>query len=1051
MVEIASLELLDPVQLKLVDHSSGPLLALGAPGTGKTACLIHASVRLTRRMGTDGVLGVTTGRMAARSWQASAARLLGGAAPPVTTAHGLAWRVLDRHPGPHGAPRLLTAPEQESRIRQMLHGSLGARSVDWPREWLPALTTRGFALQLRRAAARVRGMGWHPDEIVAEANRVGDQGWRAVGQFVGEYLRVLDWEGCLDYTEALNKAVAIVESSGPGAVMAGAAGAGGPGLNAVLVDDLHDSDPLQLRLFAGAVAEGGLLIATADPDQSVFGFRGADMSVLSRFAELAGAVPPLVLPVTYRCPAEVRRSAEALMGGRWYPGIPPCPRLRVPATVVGDGRVDVAEFDDENCQAAHVAALLRQERRDGAAWSDMVVLVRSPAREIPVLVRHLTRAGIPVNVPANDVPLSQQPAVDALLSAAQLIADSESAVLGSEAARQILVSPVGGVLETDLSRLGRWLAHRQSAEPGATVCWGEVLRDPQALADVPGDLREVARQVAAVGQTLTRALSMVADRRPASDLLWHLWFGQAQRSQLGGSWPDRLERQAERAGTLGAVANRDLDSLVSLFRLADRADERTGTGADLRSFVADLRAQEIPAEPDVQTTSYQDTVRVMSVFRSRGLQWPVVVVCGLVEGNWPAGRPGSGLIGLERLTGSGLADGPVSSVGAAEERRLLYLALTRASRRAILCAYRADGSDRSRFIDNIPMEVRSVRGYPEQGPAVESVVVALREAATDPEAGAWAARKLAILREVTDPAGRAVFAAADPRNWVGVRDWTVAEAPMRPTDEPLALSASAVAAVVECPFRWFLGKEAKGAPPGGEALEFGLIVHEAVAEMITDSQAGKRTDLDELLSRKWIDGGHEAAWRAASERGLAREALGRAEAWLSERGGGVTSELKFEVEVPLEGSPAGVGGSQAERVRLRGSFDAVEVDDQGCALVWDFKTKRSKTSTAEAESHAQLAVYQIAIQSGAAAEFGAERCGGAGLVHLCVATGTKDDRAAVRVQPSLGESDGGSWARKMLGEVAAVVREERFDARLGSWCRYCDFVSACPKQSGGAR
>ena len=125
------------------------------------------------------------------------------------------------------------------RVREILQGTAASGSVDWPAEWKPALGTRTFARQLRRAVAHARRLGWEPDALIGEARSGGDAGWVAVGQFLSEYLQVLDWEGALDYSELALRALRRCETRP----------VGGESGFVVLVDDAHHLDPTQVRLL----------------------------------------------------------------------------------------------------------------------------------------------------------------------------------------------------------------------------------------------------------------------------------------------------------------------------------------------------------------------------------------------------------------------------------------------------------------------------------------------------------------------------------------------------------------------------------------------------------------------------------------------------------------------------------------------------------------------------------------------------------------------------------------------------------------------------------
>src|SRR5690606_18602112 len=108
--------------------------------------------------------------------------------------------------------------------------------------------------------------------------------------------------------------------------------------------------------------------------------------------------------------------------------------------------------------------------------------------------------------------------------------------------------------------------------------------------------------------------------------LWTLWDGT--------SWPGRLRSQWESGGADRLTADRDLDSVVALFHHAARTEERKQR-VGVANFIAELRAQQIPADQLIASQSRPDAVRLMTAHRAKGLEWPLVVVAGVQEERWP--------------------------------------------------------------------------------------------------------------------------------------------------------------------------------------------------------------------------------------------------------------------------------------------------------------------------------------------------------------------------------------------------------------------------------
>ncbi len=1013
---------LDDVQQAVVDTTTSVLL-LGGAGTGKSATVQAASIGLTSRLGADRVLGITHDRSMARSWQARTAQELPGIAPRISTVVGLAGTILAETGQPQ--PRLLTAPEQEVRIRELLAGAapadadLGAdpEQPSWPAEWSTAVGTRAFARQLRRAVSHVRLRAWDPAELARVSAAQQDHGWLAVARFVDEYLQVLDWEGSVDYVEAVLRALRYVESG----VWRGQPFA------AVVIDDAQDLAPLELKLLRAVLVTDGQLIAAGDPDQSIWSFRGADPAVL---ADLARSSHCQVLSRCYRGPAELRDARAQLLGNRWYPGLPAdlARPLRSPAIIDEvPGELALLEFDDPTSQSAHIAARLRAARAAGVPWRDMAVLSASATQDLPELIRSLGRAQIPVSVPGDDLPLVMQPAVAAVIAAARLSLDWGRDSLSSQEVEHVLSSELGGLGPADLRALRRWLRTRPTdevldADPVAPVTLAQVCTDAELRAELTERLPYLSHRIEALVDRLATAARFERQGRPPAEVLWALW---------DGPWPRRLRERALQSGAAGIAADRDLDAVMQLFRMAQRAPERWGGTRGLRAFLAEVESQQIAAEPDLQQQSYRDAVAVMSLRRSKGKQWQLVMVTGVQESVFGGGHPADGLFQLGRLTDSELLPLPAPAP-LGEDRRLLGMALGRSSADVVLCAAGGVDDPPATLVAELGSGWQRVSGHPAEPQTPIELIARLRDVAADPAQRSAAARSLARLAHAGDGAA-ALVPAADVNRWPGVSDWTSAPAPIRRDDAPMRLSASAIEGLTDCPLRWFLGREAKGGRPLGTPAQFGLIVHEAVSELIKARQAGQDLDPEQLLAQLWTDDGYEAEWSAAMQRDEALAAIRRAELWLTDRWHLVESERALDKLFTLPDSES--------QVRLRGAIDLVERDEDGTARVWDFKTQGTAHSKADTASNQQLATYQLAL---ALEQDDGQPVDGAGFVYLRLDAGKNNPQPATRQQESVDIDT----QLAHTADLVRIVGEEEFPAHPGAQCARCDFRDSCPAQGG---
>ncbi|AUH44840.1 DNA helicase UvrD [Streptomyces sp. CMB-StM0423] len=606
----------------------------------------------------------------------------------------------------------------------------------------------------------------------------------------------------------------------------------------------------------------------------------------------------------------------------------------------------------------------------------------------------------------------------------------------------LLSSPLGGMDAADLRRLGRALrdeerAAGRSVPRPSDVLLAEALAEPRRL--VVHD-RAYAGNALRLGLLLRKARDLLTRGGTAEAALWELWDGTP--------WPARLQRAAARGGPAGRNADRDLDAVCALFETAARAEDRTG-GRGALNFLEELQAQDIAA--DVLTrraddSAGPDAVRLMTAHRAKGLEWRLVVVAQVQEGLWPDLRRRGSLLEADRIGRDGLAEPLPPGAILAEERRLFYVAATRARERLVVTAVKApaeDGDQPSRFLAELGVDPKDVTGRPRRPLSVAAMVAELRATTVDPEASdalrAAAAGRLARLAAPADD-GRPLVPAAHPDRWWGLDEPTENAVPLRDRDLPVVLSGSAVGQLVDtCALQWFLGREVRADAPASAAQGFGLVVH-----ALADEVASGRTpaDLDALMERLdgvWDGLAFDAPWKSAQEKGNARAALERFLRWhVLERGRRpVDSERDFDVTLK----------AGTYEVQIKGTMDRIEEDAEGRAYVVDFKTGKSRPTGPEVAEHAQLAVYQAAVAEGAA---GAERTvsGGAELVHLRIGAPVREGGDAlpkVQQQPP----PEGDWVPRLLATAAARVLDERFGPTPGDHCAQCAFRSSCSARPEG--
>ncbi|MFD5841761.1 ATP-dependent helicase [Streptomyces chartreusis] len=620
--------------------------------------------------------------------------------------------------------------------------------------------------------------------------------------------------------------------------------------------------------------------------------------------------------------------------------------------------------------------------------------------------------------------------------------------LDTETALTLLASPLAGMDAADLRRLGRALREEERAAgnalpPPSDDLLARALAEPERLAVHDPTY---ARGAQRLGALLRKARERLAGGGTAEEALWDLWEGTP--------WPARLERTARRGGAAGRNADRDLDAMCALFATAARAEERTG-GRGALNFLEEIDAEDIAADTLTRRAVRPDAVRLMTAHRSKGLEWRLVVVAGVQEGLWPDLRRRGSLLEADRIGRDGLAEPLTPGALLAEERRLFYVAATRARECLVVTAVKGaadDGDQPSRFLTELGVEPRDVTGRPRRPLSVAALVAELRATTVDPRASdslrEAAAHRLARLAALADEDGRPLVPTAHPYRWWGMFEPTESKVPLRNRDQPVVLSGSALDQLANtCALQWFLGREVKADAPATVAQGFGNVVH-----VLADEVASGHTpaDLDVLMERLdsvWNALAFDAPWKSAQEKGNARVALERFLQWhVMDRAGRTPVASEHDFDVTLEAGDF--------EVRIRGQMDRVEADGDGRAYVVDFKTGKQAPSAAEVARHPQLAVYQLAVREGAvddAFDGARPEPGGAELVQLRQGAAKRDGGETLPKVQGQQPLDGpeGEWVGDLLATAAGKVLDERFAPNTGQHCTHCAFRASCSARPEG--
>jgi len=633
---------LNPAQQQAAAAGDGPQLILAGAGSGKTRTIMHRIAYLIaeRRIAPHRILAVTFTNKAAAELKSRLNRLIGddGGGVISGTFHAISLSFLRRHADALGYPKsfqVIDADDQKALIKRLLKARNISRDTLHP----------GYLLS------------WieHCKHAALTPEAAPEQNWSGIDmrELYAFYQQELMRHERMDFSDLILNTVRLLEGYNDIAALLRAR------FDHVLVDEYQDTNPAQHRWLQLLCHGHGNLTVVGDDDQSIYGWRGADVRHILEFETVWPGAEMHRLEHNYRSTGAILDLANAAIEANSERH---AKQLR-PTRAAGEmpfWRVCQDEYDE----ARHIVAALRQWRQQGRAWREMAVLYRTARQSLPI-EQVLSEAGTPYRVVGGVGFFERMEIKDALAYWALL----------HHCADGLHLRRIGNKPKRGIGAVGEQQVADMLAASGLRASdWLDTLKDGG-----PGPAARLA--------PLAR---LIAGQRPEAMQQADMGLGELlEKSGYLESLKAMGEIEAEsRRDNIQAlqdyIAIASADGMTPIEFLDRAALLQTG-----ERLASDRTASDRQAGDD------DDAISLMSLHRAKGLEFDCVVLSGVEEGLLPHQRS--------------LDEGPA---GLSEERRLLYVGITRARDHLLLTSARmrrAFGDlmfpQPSRFIANLSESV----------------------------------------------------------------------------------------------------------------------------------------------------------------------------------------------------------------------------------------------------------------------------------------------------------------------------------------------------------
>jgi ATP-dependent DNA helicase UvrD/PcrA len=732
----------------------------------------------------------------------------------------------------------------------------------------------------------------------------------------------------------------------------------------ILVDEFQDTNIAQLRLLELLASDKKNIVAVGDNDQAIYRFRGASFGsfklFLERFAgwrEGADSTPFRVsLVENYRSSPNILRVATQVIAQNTVSA--DFPKKVLSANKEEGEKIRIAELETEEDEARWIVSELQRLHAAGRKWRDFAALYRQHAHR-DKLVEELSRNRIPFVI--SKLSILDHPLVKDVLAYLRLIATPFDDI----ACARVLGAPAWSLEPGDLVRL----AERARKEKKALY---DMLQGTQGQLAFDASHAALGRLVEFLSEH-RKTLRRRAAREILGDLLE--WLEVAQRAS--------------------AQDRKYVTRLSEFVKEWEPKSETRGLGEFVEYLGYYSQAGgTISLEDDFPG----DAVQLMTVHGAKGLEFPQVFLLRINNKKFPATERSR----VFEFPAALMKEGePAEQFHIQEERRLFYVALTRAENRLTLTTLTEKKGKIPVFIEDILMDPaikrRDVHQLSPKLPESPAIAAKDTQSAADPQ----------LFPASAEP----------PKIFSRVADWALEFHP--PTPEPLTLSPSAVSGYRSCPQQYLFSRSWSLKEGPKAVLSFGSVMHTTIKRFVDQLRKGVKLPFEEvarIFETEWSSAGFEDDYQEKGYKQDGLEQLRAFHAAMLEAPPQVIEQEK-SFELPLENS-----------VTIIGRMDQVNSLGRKDVEIIDYKTGKPKKD-ADAKKDLQLSLYALAAKE--IFEWNPVRLVFHYLQNNQIQVTTRDAK-------QLDE------AQKIVLEAAADIRAGEFPPNPGFVCRSCAYKPICP-------